>query len=1568
MVCNRCLRFVVALSLFASAVGLHKTFAATETWVGLGSDNNWKTGANWSGGSGPAAGDILVFDGANRFAPNDNEATNFNVGGIVFSSTAAGPFVLGPTSNTINLNGNISDNSQSFIQTINTNVALQTTPTINIAQFGNLVISTPISQIGGPFGLNETGQGTLTLSASNSFSGAISVGNGATLSISSDGNLGAVPGSPTNDLDLAGGGALQTTANMTLNANRSIALGPGGATFNVASGTTLTYAGTLSDNGGAGGINKISFGTMVLSGSNNSYTGPTTVANGQLTLDFTQGTSPTSNIINSASALTLGGLNAGLGNTSYARLVMTGSAGITNTQTFNGTTIQVGPAVIRADSGASGTANLNLGAITNVTGGVVTFVQPTAGAISTTSSNVNGILGGWAVIQSGTGQVVNNITQGQNFATVDGSNHIVTYTGYTPWTSGNANGFGGTANVQNTTGASLVVAPDNTGTVDINTLELNNVVNTQAISVGVGNTLRFGATGGILVNSNRTVTMYMGETGPTQHDVGFITAGAHPNTAGTLVITVNSNDESSGAFRLGSIVEDNGTGALTLVKAGAGNIKIDGHNTYTGGTYILQGRVQMTGGENGGTVNPDALGTGPVYISPGGYLFPGTFAMTNPFFIAGIGTGKESIGAIRFGNGTDIQGLVTLTGDARVGNGDGSTTGPFTGISGQVTGNYNFDLGAASSVASNFTISNHLNNWTGNTTIVGRTGGTPGNTVVHLGNDEVIPNGVGFGNLLMGLNSDTASTETVDLNGHNETVNGVVSPSGVTASLTFIENDAASTSSTFTLGDNNQTQTFNGTIRDNAGTGGTVGVTKIGTGVQTLGGANSYSGGTNINNGAISISSTGSLLNTATVSVNTSATAAGSLYGNSTNSVGNVVTQAVNGSHSATISPGLTGIGSVGTLTMDSLSAGGGTTLQFDLGTDQSTTDLIQVNGSTTFSGAATVVNVSGVTNGTFTVVNSNGGFSGTALTLTTPGDTRLTYNFDNASWNPTSQSGATSVIVDVSGTAATLTWTGTGSDSNGVPSDGTTWDVNHTPNWNSSAATHPDLFFNADSVVFDQTGITNGFNTITVTGLVKPGGMTFSHNSGNYIFTGGGSIGGGGALTISGSGTVTMGLNNNFSGGTTLNSGTLNVNATNALGTGTITINGGALDNTSGSPVALSANNQQVWNANITYLGTTSGSLDMGAGAVTLGSLSPSANRTVTVNAGKLTVGGSITDNFNNNGLVVAGSGILALTGANTFQGPVTINSGATLQIGNVFATGSNTSALITIQNGAVLDLGAFAGANAGTAGAGNTQPITVSGSGIGGLGAIINSSNNAQQNALSNLVTMTGDTTVGGLGRFDFRYATGLPGSVNFDLGTHTLYKTGTNQVSFVNAYLGAGNIAVNQGRLSIEVNSIVPNNNDGTSITFADGTIAGFYENTFDGTNSYVQRPMIFNGATLGVTINNESPAATTAYIGSTMTLTGTSTLTISGGGDATSQMIFQGPMQESAGSLYTVTKTGAGTLVLSTSNSYSGGTNLNGGLINFNNLNNLGELVRSPSPAVVCSTPTPVRISTTFRCAR
>ncbi len=1568
-------KFLAVLAVTGAVFTAITPVQAQSVWDGGGANNNWRTAENWVGDVVPTPGSVVVFDGSSRFTPNNDFAAGTAFSGITFATTAAGPFALNGSS--INLTGNITDNTQSFTHTISLPLALQITPTIDIADLASLTIGSVIS---GGFGLNETGSGLLTLSGANTFTGPVTIGNGATLSISNDNNLGAGSSLAIND-----GGTLKTTANVTLSSSRGLALGPGIATLDTRTGTTLTYNGVIADNGGTGGLAKLSFGNLTLGGAN-TYSGTTAVKNGTLTLDFTQATAPASNIINSASALTMGGATAGLGQTSYAQLVVTGKASATSSQTFNGTTIDIGPAVIRANSGTGGTANLSLGAITVNKGGIATFVLPTTGNITTTTNNVNGILGAWATV--GTGADQNNVIYGTDWATVDGSGNVQAYTGYTAWSLGNLDtqGFPSSANVQVTNGASLAVAADNANTtVDINTLALKNTAANQAISIGIGNTLRFGAVGGILrQDTGNNVTMYLGETGSSQHNQGFITAGGTPNTPGTLIVTVDANSESAGAVRIGAIIADNGTGKLTFVKSGPGNVKIDGQNTYTGDTYLLQGRTQMSGAENGGVANPTAFGFGKVFVFPGAMLAAaGNQTVANDMFLAGQGTGAEGIGVIRLGNGTVLSGTITLIGDARIGDGHAGTFGSGTAaITGKITGAFSLDLGSTASTGgtngSEFSISNPLNDYTGNTTLIARTGtSTPGSTIIHLGNDEVIPNGIGKGNLIVGFNGVTTNSTFLDLNGHNETVNGVITPSGQTANITFIENLAASTTATLTLGDNNQTATFNGIIQDNPGT---VAITKIGTGVQTFGGANLYTGDTNINNGAISV--TGSLATTGNVLVKTSASTAGSLFGGSGTTagvVGNVALLPATGSNHAVVNPGATGAGSTGILNMTSLTVGAGSNLQFDLGsptTPGGTFDQVVVSGTVTFNGAS-IVTPSGLVAGNYVVIDASatGSITGTnAPSVVSAGDTRLSYASGPGSWDPVSNASSKQIVVSVSGNVADLTWSG---------ATNSTWDLHNTPNWTSTAPSNPNLFFNGDNVTFDDTGANRD---IAVGGNLQPGNMVFN-SSLDYSVTGGGSLGGTGSLTKSGTGTLTLGTSNTFSGGVTLNAGTLVIANANALGSGsTFTISGGTLANTSGQNVTLATNPAQTWAADINYTGPDN--LNLGTGAVTQTNLGSGINRTVTVSAGTLTVGGGLSEGSGNNGLEKQGAGTLALLGNGTFTGSTTVSAG-TLRVGSSAAlggalvinatptngantimlpsttglatgmgvsgagipagaiitaidTGTNTITIsanatagnaadltfatnttaITVANGAALDVGGSTTANSIVIG---PRAISIIGDGVAGSGALTNSSGTAQQNAFQS-VTLTGDASFGGTGRFDIRGP-----STTLNLNGFTLTKNGTNFVALANTAVNNGNIVVSQGTLELNAATSVAINGADT-ITISPNATLQFFALT-----GSVARPIVVNGP---ATISDGSGAGVNSSVASNITLAGDVTLN---GGNATANLTLNGTLTESpAASGRAVTKTGAGTITLaSTSNSYSGPTNLNAGLLNFAALGSLGS---------------------------
>ena len=187
------------------------------------------------------------------------------------------------------------------------------------------------------------------------------------------------------------------------------------------------------------------------------------------------------------------------------------------------------------------------------------------------------------------------------------------------------------------------------------------------------------------------------------------------------------------------------------------------------------------------------------------------------------------------------------------------------------------------------------------------------------------------------------------------------------------------------------------------------------------------------------------------------------------------------------------------------------------------------------------------------------------------------------------------------------------------------------------------------------------------------------------------GIISGTGTISKAGFGSVAFSATNSYTGGTTLSAGRLNFKADDALGSGTLTINGGTtIDASAADLISLAMhyykfsllNNPQIWNGDFTFAGTGSEdnptfwplTLDLGTGPVTL-----NANCQVTV-TNTLTVGGVISGS--GYGVTKAGLGTLNLTGNNTYTGPTTVNAGILVLSGN------NTFSGPTTVNGGILEL----------------------------------------------------------------------------------------------------------------------------------------------------------------------------------------------------------------------------------------------------------------------------------------
>jgi len=1233
--------------------------AADITWSGGGQDRFWKTPANWVGGVAPNPGDALFFGGTVHTSTTNNFVADTAFNGFTFNSPA-GFFVL--AGNEISLAGNLTDNQVVTPQIISLPLLLSTTPTVSIVRNGVLTLNGVIS---GANGLSVSGGGTMNLNGANPFTGNLTVNNSSTVVVGADTNLGA--GSLVLD-----NGTLSGTTSFTLNAGRGVAVGPGWGGINVPTGLTLSYGGIISDNGAPGGLTKTGYGTLSLSGAN-TYSGPTTNAIGSLVLNFNQTGAPVGGIINSSSSLELGGGNAGGGVENEARLVMSGGAAA-DVQNFSAAFSAFGGSVIVATNRAGGTVNLGLGALGHSPGGTIAFVTPQAsggGHLTTTSPNVNSILGGYALI-SGDANAASTftdsghtLTTGTNFAAVDGSGNVVNFTGFSNVTASGtvasqvAGSSDPTIAINDTAGATVVnIATDNAGTTnDINAIKWTTASGGfDGISIGAGNTLRLGQFGGIIRNGASTGNaVYIGGpnsaaqtgSGTTGNgNIGTLTAGGPTvNTPGEIVIVANNASETSGTTILEPLIADNGTGAVTVVKMGPGSIKLDGHNTFSGGLYLLQGRVQFAGSEIG-NANPDGGGSGPIYVLPGAYLFPsgiGTGAIiTNAMFVAGAGDAHEPLGAFRGGT---YSGVVTLIGDASFG-GNAIFNGP-------IVGPYTVTLGSAATVNGGANLNSSADNWTGDTIMTARN--NSGANTITCGDNNVIPNGFGYGNVsLVGF---AVGTITWNLNGFNQTVNGL-SSTGTGTSI-FIENTTGT--ATLTIGNNDQSGTFGGVLED---AGGPLALTKIGGGVETLSGANSYTGPTTVNGGTLAVSGSGSISSSTSIAVNTGATL--DITGAATFSTGSPLQ--LNGGT-------LVGNGSVGALGMTN----GALTLDLNPATVNVTATSLALGGS------SNVVNISSV-NGvpgyptTFPIIQYSGALAGGMNFVIGATPNASTGGFIS---NDVTHS---RIVLVLTNGPALVTWVG------GDSVNPTFWDT-ATTNWLSFKGTAneaPAAFQTADPVIFDDTGSTTQIDLTTV---LQPGFVTVNNTALNYTFTGAGALTGTASLAKNGSGTLTL-LNtggDNYKGGVTVSAGTVVFGADNAI-TGGLSVSSGAT-----VQVGLNAGAGTLPGGNV----TDQGSLIFNRGA----------NLAV---SGGISGAGTITKQDNN---------ILTLSGNNSaLTGPINALAG-TLQAGSGNALGTSAT---TISGGATLDVNGQA--------LNTTALVTVSGAGVNNLGAIINSGASSQ-NALGSV-----------------------------------------------------------------------------------------------------------------------------------------------------------------------------------------------------------------------------------------
>ena len=317
-----------------------------------------------------------------------------------------------------------------------------------------------------------------------------------------------------------------------------------------------------------------------------------------------------------------------------------------------------------------------------------------------------------------------------------------------------------------------------------------------------------------------------------------------------------------------------------------------------------------------------------------------------------------------------------------------------------------------------------------------------------------------------------------------------------------------------------------------------------------------------------------------------------------------------------------------------------------------------------------------------------------------------------------------------------------------------------------------------------------------------------------------------------------------------------------------------------------------------VTNIGTLTGGVEIASGTTTFDIASDQTLANVVSGAGAV---------------AKAGTGTLTLTGANTYAGLTTVSAG-TLRIENGSALGASSAGTV-VQDGATLEFGSASPITV-------TDALTLTGTGVGGRGALVNVAGN---NSVTGLVTLAGDTLISTTGG-----ALVLSGSpVSIEGNGHDLTLNNDGASAIVNASI----------------------NNIGALIKNGARNTALFGNNTFTG-------PVTINGGSLqlistsalkvanAVTINSgflqvardvTIGSAGGAGVLSIDTTTNGPQSTLTTGGDNSSTELSG--MLTGRGTLI---KAGTGTFTLSGTNGLSGGITVNSGTLQIGNGGTSGAL--------------------------
>ena len=563
------------------------TGAGSLTKIGSGT---WSlTGANtYSGGTTISAG-ALSF---RNFGAKPTSGTIIVAGGATLGLgvATAGSFFTS------------SDVDALFANSSST-VILSTTSLVGIdTSAGDFIYATSVPSTS--LGLNKLGNNKLTLTGANSYTGPTVVTAG-TLAISGSGTFGIsasfdVNGTGTVDL----GGTSQSVGPVNITGAATLANGSVTGTSYAASnpsGTASVSAALL----GSAGLTKSGAGTLNLSGAN-AYAGTTTVSGGTLQVSGATGT------ISASSAIAL--LNGG-------------NLTLTNTNATE--------ALVNRVSNSAAISVTNNGSLTFAnTAGAMVYAE-TVGSVDLASGQLNVVL---SADQNSTGSQTLTLSG----LTHSGATAAVTFSGTTvPNATKNMIKVSGAS----ATSAGQILAPWATvGTTaalqtDYAVYDASTNILPAAIATSLETAWTGAATGNYTLATSGTTTLTAarsmnswrynnGTAGTlTLGAFNFDTNGILDGAAGTLTIagtgavrqqgTAAANvfvNAGSGGITISAPIKDN-TGALTLVKNGAGTLNLDGTNTFSGGIIVNAGTLTQTV-----TLNTSWAGTGNITVQSAGTL------------------------------------------------------------------------------------------------------------------------------------------------------------------------------------------------------------------------------------------------------------------------------------------------------------------------------------------------------------------------------------------------------------------------------------------------------------------------------------------------------------------------------------------------------------------------------------------------------------------------------------------------------------------------------------------------------------------------------------------------------------------------------------------------------------------------------------------------------------------------------------------------------------------------------------------------------------------------------------